>query len=216
MSTRKNNLLAPCCWLTLAAGLAGCQAIGAAAYKFSGPAAVEAKHPLGTQPVLVMVEKFENPAAAALDSEQLGHFLQEELRQHTTTPVVDQSKLTDLKAAKGPAYREMKVQEVGRAAGAAQVLYVDLVEDSVDATAGGELLKGTVAVRVKVVDATSGATLWPTDMSNGLPMRMETPYNRQSRQITQDSMRRELMRGMAERVGRLFYKWKPEEEEKPE
>src|SRR4051794_14984671 len=117
MSTKRNNFAVAGCWLLVAALVSGCQAIAVATYKFSGPAAVEPQFVLGPEPAVVMVEKFENPAAAALDSEQLGHFLQEELHQHILTPVVDQSQVTDLKAAKGPAYREMKVQEVGRAVG---------------------------------------------------------------------------------------------------
>ena len=209
-----------CCRLGSAIGLlgvvglvSGCQLAGAVAYKVAGPEEVEAKHVLARVPTLVLVENYENPGASALDSEQLGYFVGGELKDHMVAPVVDAGRLADLKASHGSGYREMRVQDVGAALGAQQVVYVDMLDCRVEDTAGGELIKASVAVRVKVVDVGSGHTVWPTDIAEGYPVRLDTPYQREGKRNTQMALRREVLRVTGVKVAKLFYKWKPEEGE---
>src|SRR3712207_3208385 len=63
--------------------LAGCNVIGVAAYKFSGPPTVPAKFkPAAQEPMLVLVENSRNPTNLRMDADRLARSLATELKQH--------------------------------------------------------------------------------------------------------------------------------------
>ena len=61
----------------------------------------------------------------------------------------------------------MTIPAVGRAAGAKQVLYVNVRQYAVEGTVAGEMTKGSGELTVRVVDVKTGANRWPTDSAAG-------------------------------------------------
>src|SRR6476620_7399924 len=103
---------------------AGCMVVGALTHKVVGSPAVPAQYLPAKEPMLILVENYTNPAAVRLDAQRLSVHLSDELRRYHVAPVVDADAVETLRAR--PDYASMKVEEVGQAAGAAQVLYINL------------------------------------------------------------------------------------------
>jgi hypothetical protein len=203
-------ILYPLSSILLCTALVGCNIANAVAYKVSGPPAVEAKYVPAQEPMLVLVENYRTTGAYS-DSEVLARHLMLEFTEHKIAPLVPLEDLYTLKTNKGDAYHKMSIASVGRETGAKQVLYVDVKDSSIGATSGSELMKGRINVQVRIVDVDSGATRWPTEAAEGIPMGYETPLPRADENTTEAIIRNRMYANMANRIGRLFYKWKPDE-----
>jgi hypothetical protein len=103
----------------------------------------------------------------------------------------------------------MSMAAIGRETGAKQVLYVDAQQSNIGAPPGSDLLKGRIAVQIRVVDVDTGVTRWPTEDTEGVPLAYETPLPRADVTTTEAMVRQHMHEEMAVRIGRLFYKWKP-------
>ena len=139
----------------------GCNVVGAVQYAAMGPPAIPAMYQPNKVPTLVLVENYEAPSAAALDSDRLAMLLRRELKTHQVVPVVDPAALATLREQKPRDFGSMRISEIGQALGAEQVIYINLIRSDVEQTAG--LLKATLSARVKVVEAKTGRLLWPPD-----------------------------------------------------
>jgi hypothetical protein len=201
---------------------AGCNVVGAGAIigeKVFGPAAIDPVYTLGPDPVLVLVENYRNPVGALSDSEEVTQFVVEHLRENLKVDkdkparinIVDPGKLLEYQNAHPSEYAKMKIPEVGRALGAKQVLYVDLVVSGVDITPGSELLRGRFNAVVKVVDVATGQSRWPNDIIDGFPVSWESKPQRPTDNVYPAAVRERALRVGANHVARLFYKWKPDE-----
>src|SRR5438477_5408747 len=155
--------------LLLLIALPGCAAAGVAAYKVMGPPDVPAQYVPAHQPLLVIVENYRRPSAALTDSDLLARYIEQNLNEHQTAPIVATSKVYELKSSRPEDFRKMTVAQIGREVGARQILYVDLTDATVEPLVGGEALRGSAAARVKIIDA-GGQTLWPKDMTDGYPV----------------------------------------------
>jgi hypothetical protein len=190
----------------------GCSAAGVAAHKVLGPPAVPAMYVPQQQPLVVLVEDYHR-ATALTDDELLSRYVEEEFRRNVEkVPVVDSAKVREVRLSKPDAFKKMSVADVGREVGAQQVVWVDVTERTIESLLGGESLRGAVAVRVKVVDVKTGQTLWPLDMSEGYPLSTGTSWGTKN-PSSEAELKNALYRGLADKVAKLFYKWKPEEEE---
>ena len=194
----------------------GCAMVGAVAHKVVGEPPVPAQYmPDKNKPMFVLVENYRNPAAGRMDGQRLMLHLADELRRHRVAPVVDPEEANALRARAD--YRTMKVEEVGAAAGAKQVLYVHLGAVSIDNTVGGEMIKASAEMRVRVVDVATGRTLWPTDTPEGHLLMAQTSWSRTStgapEGIDEPALRDQVARGAANQIVRLFRKWHPDDEE---
>src|SRR3712207_5314796 len=130
-------LLSSVLWLLPAAG---CSPIGAIANKFVGEPPVPARYvPDRKKPMLVLVENYRNPAAGRMDAQRVSLHVAEELKRHRIAPVVSPEEAEGLRERAD--YQAMKVQDVGAAAGAGQVLYVNMQPFRIDDTVGGEIMK---------------------------------------------------------------------------
>lgn len=194
--------------LMISAG--GCTWVGIADYVVSGPPVHPAAYKLKAAPTLVIAENYRQPSAVAMDADRFAAALTGELREHQLAPVVDVGGLYALRERKGADYAKMKVSEIGRELGAEQVLYVDVITTGVE-VANGTMMKGKMALRLKVIDTENGATLWPADMAEGFPVGYETPVARMNESETPAMLRTELIDQMATRTARLFYDWKPDD-----
>jgi hypothetical protein len=188
---------------------AGCTAASVLQYKLAGPPAVEARYKPAKEPMLVLVENYRASAGGTSDAEMLARHLVVELKKHDVAPLVPLEKLYALRADKGDAYRRMSMASVGREVGAKQVLYVDVQQSTIGAPPGSELLKGRVAVQVRVVDVETGATRWPGGATEGIPLAYETPLPRADETASEATVRQRMHAAMATRIARLFHKWKP-------
>lgn len=201
--------------LPLVLSLSGCTIFGAVAGKLVGTPPVAARYvPARTKPMLVLVENYRNPAAAGLDAKRLTLHVAGELRRHRVAPIVDPDDAESLRSR--PDYAAMKVQDVGRAAGAKQVLYVNLQQFIIDNTVGEEMMKARAEMRVRVVDVESGRTLWPGDMPEGKTVVAETPWVRSPsggrEGLPEPALRDQVARSAAGQIVRLFRQWSPDDE----
>ena len=165
--------------------------------------------------MLVLVENYRNPSAATMDAQRLTIHLADELRRYKVAPVVDTDALESLRS-RGD-YHAMKVQDVGRAAGARQVLYVNLRQVGVSNTVAGEMIKGRGEMLVRVVDVASGQTLWPRDLPEGYTVVSQTPWVRTTEGgregAIEPTLRDQVARNAASQIVKLFRAWRPEDEE---
>jgi TolB-like protein len=194
----------------------GCVPVGAVVNKFVGEPPVPPRYvPDKTKPMLVLVENFRNPDAGRMDAQRVTIHVAEELKRFHIAPVVTPE---DAESLRGRAdYHDMKVEEVGRAAGARQVLYVNLQPVKVDNTVAGEMLKARTELRVRVVDVESGQTLWPQDTPQGQTLVAESPWVRSPtgdrEGLPEPELRDQVARSAAHQIVKLFRTWRPDDEE---
>lgn len=197
-------------WLLAMLLTAGCAAAGVLAYKLSGPPTIKAKYIPAQEPLLILVENYRTPSAAFVTSDQLAAAIEEDLRENKVAPLVDQDKLYNLRDRLGEKFHDLSIPQIGQQLGASQILYVNVLQSSVDPAGGGEFVRANVAVRVKVVSADTGKTLWP-DSQGGLPVAAESPLIRIEAGVTAASVRDQLVKRVGTQIGRLLHDWKAEE-----
>jgi hypothetical protein len=189
----------------VASGVGGCAAAGVVANAF--PQYEQAEYVPRHEPMLVLCENYRDPGATYVDADQLEQFLAHELTAHDVAPVVGADKLADLRGARPGEFAKMSVTDVGRAVGASQVLYVSMERSGVYVAEASEMLKGSAAARVKLIDVASGATLWPSDAPDGRFVGVESPMVHTSETVTAASVRTGLQRALADKIAKFFYKY---------
>lgn len=189
----------------------GCSAGGALAYKFSPPPTIPAEYKPAKKPTLVFVENFQNPDLVQVQADRLQREISAELADHKVVPVVAAEKLMDLRSSRPQDFASMNICAVASALGAGQVIYVNLARFSVDPQPGSEMLKGNTEAMVKIVDVTSGRTLWPRETSVGRQVKVETPYLRVENGVTPDAAQEEMFRTLADKIAKLFYDWQSDD-----
>jgi hypothetical protein len=188
--------------------LGGCQGPAALTYVVEGEPPVDAKYVPPKTPLLVLVENYR--LGGGFEGDQLARYIQADLQDNKVGPLVDLDKVYHLKDSDPTAYEEMTIQQVGKAVGASQVLYVDLQKFSVDSPEGSEQLKGAIIAQVRMVDVDSGITAWPREHREGETVSAQTPYMHQDGSIDERQVRQELSQKIALQISRLFYKWTPD------
>ena len=200
-------------------GLAGCNVFGILASRTVGPPAVKPQYVLPKAPVVVLVENFRNPAAVRLDAERLGRHITAELKRYDLAPIIEPAALGPVLAR--PDFASMKQSEIAKAVGAAQLIYVDLRKFDVEEALGSEMIRGHAELSVRVIDAATGETKWPTDAAGGSLLTIETPYLRTGAgtgpsgggpSANEPALREGMAKQAAQKIARLFRKWKPDEE----
>ena len=97
--------------------LAGCNVLGVVGYKLSGPPTIKAQYVPKQEPLLVLVENYNNPSAGEFDSDRLARQLVEELKTHKVAPAIEASAVSEYRRSHQPEYRKMSIPAVGRALG---------------------------------------------------------------------------------------------------
>jgi hypothetical protein len=186
----------------------GC-ALGGLWQTVFGPNKVPPKYVLPKTATLVLVENYRNPAISQLDADLVANQLNEELKHRDLAPLVDPDKLSAVRDVDAAKYHSMSILDVAKAVGAKQVIYVVLVESSVETDSSQSAVHGRVAAQVRVVDADSGLTLWPLDSAQGYPLSADIPYNRADpdRMAT---MHAQMLAQLSDAVAKLFYAWQPD------
>ena len=201
--------------LLLAAALcSGCTAVGAIIYKTQGPAKVDAKYVLPKEPTLILVENRQNPAEGEFDADEIAREMGSELKkQDTSPPLIDPDKLGGVRDADPDKFRTMAITALGRAVGAKQVLYVNILESGVEADASQTSIHGKATARVRVINVEDGQTLWPMDSTGGgWEISVEIPYSSQTDAQTIGAMHTAIINQLSDSIAKLFYAWRPEDE----
>lgn len=218
-----------CAAALVACAAGGCTLLGVAAYKLAGDPEVAAQYVPAHEPIVVYIDRGNVPDEAQFDASRIARNVTEDLKTHKVAPTLDPTLLLDYRPRQrhgGSVWRASQVPtsgpattlpttpaELGKAVGAKQVLYVELLDFSIAPTLASELVKGRAEARVRIIDTATGEVRWPQDMTQGYMITASSP-NAQSEKITSvGAARDELVQSMSDQIGRLFYKWKPDEME---
>ncbi len=186
-----------------------CQAVALAIYKLSPPPKVPAKYVPKKEPMLVLVENYENPSVTYVASQQLTAALRTDLERNKVAPLVDADKIVELRDMNPDAFKKMSIPQLGKSVGAKQVLYINL--QSLNVEGDGVMVRGVAQGQVKIIDVTTGQTLWPTDLAAGYELLLQTPFARVEERSTEQNVRNQLVTGVSDQVSKLFYKWTVQE-----
>ena len=196
-----------CLWLVSLALLlcfaGGCNVGGFAADALT-PRIRNAQYvPPKTQTMLVLVENRTNPGMVVAEAEQLANVIITDLKDHEVCGITDPQKLQDLRDRLGTKVDKMSISDLGKALGANQVLYVNLVHLQL-ANTEGLPQSGEMELRVHVVDVKTNDTVWPLGSAD-FPLTFKTPLT-----VDVDSRKLEIIRNgllcdAGTTVGRLFH-----------
>jgi hypothetical protein len=186
--------------------LDGCVVAGVIADKLSPEPAAPAAYVPPKDNMLVIVENFQNPASVALVSERLDRQVTDELVRHRVAPIVNPDRLVELRLEKSKIYDKMQIADIGRAVGARQILYADLVDFAVEPALNAPMARGHAEARVRVIDAATGQTLWPPDSSAGFPVKAQTPFVTLKEGVTEQTLQQQVALQLSDGIARLFYK----------
>jgi Peptidoglycan-synthase activator LpoB len=198
--------------IALTLPVVGCNVLGVAAYKLSGPTKVPAQHELGATPTLVLAERSRDAfQATTVDADRLARVISNQLQATGKLTIVSQDELDRVRATRLSDFNTMSTKDIAKAVGAKQVLYVDLRQIKVEATAGDDLFKGNSVAAVRVIDTETSEVVWPVGASDGAPVFFETkPIGKSSRQASLS--RAATVDGLGEKIAKMFYAWMPENE----
>jgi hypothetical protein len=176
--------------------LGGCEFVGTVLHSTVGDPPIDAQYVPKKVPTLVLVENYRSPDEMQLDGDQISHQVAEELKKEAKLEIVDADKLVPIREEDAAKFRQMKIQEIGKAVGAKQVIYVDLLESAVVGDVTQSVVHAHALAQVRVVDVETGVTLYdPSDTTHAM------------------SMRTDMLTSLSSRIAKLFYRWSPENEE---
>jgi hypothetical protein len=192
--------------------LAGCTLVGALADR-AAPPTVNAKYvPNKKDSMLVLVESYNQSLDSGIESQHLALTLGRSLRDEKIATTVDPQNLERLRDADPVRYRKMTIDEIGRRVGARQVLYVHIWRAEIVKPPGSGQMRGHLEAIVKIVDAATGDTRWPTDASSEA-VQITTDWIPDSSGTTEADLRASMADQMAQDIGRLFHDYHPDDEE---
>jgi len=192
-------------------GLSGCQIFGILAYKTSQTPEVQALYVPAQKPMLVLVEKSDNPGEVPIESERISRHIGAAFQENHVAPLVDSSALSELRSRDPAKYTRLSPAEAGRVVHAPQVLYVNLVDFTVEDALATELARGRIEARVRVIASDTGQTIWPLDTTQGYPIAIDTPYGQNGERQTPQQLREKMCQDLADKISRLFYKYHADE-----
>jgi hypothetical protein len=188
----------------------GCAVPGALIYRTMGPPPIPARYkPPKDQPMLVLVENVHSGTQALPEADDLAKVMYDDLKVNEVAPLVEPTKLHDLRDADPKGFAKMTIAQIGQAVGARQVLYVHVKQLDLENPPGSEVVRARVAVDIKVVDVATARTAWP-DTGEPEPYAHETRLARVTEQSTRSGISRQVLRESGEQMARWFYDFKPE------
>jgi hypothetical protein len=193
------------CTAVLCTCLSGCQLVGAIAEKARGPEKIPALYVPKKVPTLILCEHNAGANVDDLSAEDLGRRVAEFWEPLKLAPMVDLSKLDELRQEHPQAYYSMSTVALGKALRADQVLYID-VRDCHDESAGGsDTIRATASARVRMVDVATGQTLWPADAAGGYAVDSETQFQARGEGVSESTQMEQVRQMLANKIIKLFY-----------
>jgi hypothetical protein len=169
--------------LTLLGMTGGCGALGVPLYTVFGDPPIPAQYDPPKVPTLVLVENARSPGDVQVDADQIAQQVCEELRTKAKMDIIDPDKVAELREEDPKKYHAMYVGDIGKAVGAKQVIYIDLIESAVT----GDVTQTTIHAQAKM-DFDS------MDSSKAMAMHMD------------------LLTQLSSQISKLFYTWKPDDQ----
>lgn len=186
----------------------GCNVLGVITDKVAGDLPVEPEHkPDPLRPMLVIAENYRD-ASNPSDAMRVQEIVSDRLTANKVAPIVSSDRLMAVRDRSPSAYRKMSVTEIARTVHAEQVVYIDLTSVGVGTQMGGDALKGVASAKVKLIDATTGAVLFPSDVDAGAVVSFESEIHQASADWTPDRVRGETLLGLGVRIARLFHTYR--------
>jgi hypothetical protein len=192
--------------VAVAACVAGCQLFGAVVETTSGDDPIKAAYVPAQVPMVVMVENYNG--SAPIDAENLARFIEAEITGNKVAPLVNSDALAALKDADPDKFHNMPIQEIARAVGAKQILYVDKIIADLDRPQASDMAHGTLTANARIVSADTGITIWPSGTEAGMAFNVEVPFAELA-QTNQSSLRSQLARSMATAIVNTFHDRQP-------
>jgi hypothetical protein len=189
----------------------GCIIAGYAAHVYGDPP-VPARFVLGPHLTAIVVRDQPDPTGQTVEGEVLASEIEQNIKAKNAGIIVPSVKTSDLRSSDPNKFETMTPQQIGHAVGAEQIIYVEVERSSVSAGEGNDMLKGQIAATVAVYEMHGGTMLWPTDGSSGDSVTYATPTLRANGDVNSFNMRRNIYAGLADKVAKLFYTYKPDEE----
>ncbi len=189
----------------------GCAMTGAALYKVTGPPDIPAKHELAKVPTLLLVENYRHQSSVNAQAETLARQLADDLQANKLGPIISLDEVQALRDAHPKEFPTMSMVELAKELGAKQIVYVQLHSADVSPLAGGTGYAGSATATVKVVDGTTGQTVWPIEQAEGYGVTAQTKMGGKHYPTAAD-VRNMLYADLTVQISQLFHKWKPEYE----
>jgi hypothetical protein len=124
------------------------------------------------------------------------------LATYKVAPLVDLKKLYELRDNEKN-IDKMTITQIGKAVGAEQVLYVDLIRFGEGDS--GVAMRSRLDARVHMVDVKTGATTFPAMGQPNWAISMETPIDVILTDTNIGEVRETLLRAAGTEIGRLFH-----------
>ncbi|MDB5324128.1 MAG: hypothetical protein JWN40_5759 [Phycisphaerales bacterium] len=189
--------------------MSGCAAPSALLYKFAGPPAIPPKYVIPQRPLLLLVENAHSGAVALPEADELTRVIYDDLLEHKVAPLIDPSRVHDLRDAAPLAFGKMSIAQIGQRLGAAQVLYLHVDQLDIEVPQGSEMVRVKIAVKAKMIDVPTAQTVWPMS-GDTEPYDFETRLQRTDASLTRSALNHQMLRGSGVEIARWFYAYQPE------
>jgi hypothetical protein len=196
--------------LLLAAG-SGCSVIAVPLHTFFGDPPIPAQFTPAKVPTLVLVENQRSPGDVQVDADQIAQQVTEELRKDAKLEVIDPDKVAQLREEDPKKYHAMYIADIGKAVGAKQVIYVDLIEAAMTADVTQTTVRAEAKAHIKVVDVDTGITQWPATPPDGKELGTKQDFDSMDPGKAV-SMRVAMMTQLSSQIAKLFYTWKADDQ----
>jgi hypothetical protein len=196
--------------LPLLAG--GCNLLGIGsvmAYKMGAVPKNPAQYTPQRTPMLVLVQNDEHQSEAQVQADGLSRLLADQIQKHDVAPVINPDDLQTLKDQHPTDFSTMSARAIAQALNAQQVLLIELHTADVTSLTGGDGYVGSSSASVKLIDAATGNTLWPTD-EGGYGLSSRTQIDSPQGARDPQDVRRRLNADLADKIAKLFYAWAPD------
>lgn len=196
-------LLRPALLAGVLLAAAGCAPVGTMWYTLFGNPPNPPLYTPAKTPTLVLVEADRGGNADEFDADLVAAQLADQLKAHKVCPLVDASRILQLRDTNPTQYRSMSIAELGRSVGAKQVVYVSLQNSNGDPDLGHPGAQVEASARVRVVDVATGAASWPVDNQIGYPLSADVPFDAQGTEST--DAHTAVLTKLSDSIARLFY-----------
>jgi hypothetical protein len=187
----------------------GC-ALSAIAYKVMGPPPIPPRYKVPpTDPLLVLVENAHSSSSAIPEAEELARVIHDDLAEHKVAPMIEPSKVNELRDANPQAFAKMTIAQMGRALGAKQVLYVHVDQLDINSTDASQVVRLKIALKLKMVNVATATTVWPKS-GDTEPYDFESPFQRVTPGTSQSGLNHQILRESGVEISRWFYAYQPE------
>ncbi len=155
--------------VTLAVGLGGCNIVGPVAAVAAGPPKLEAQYVLPNVPTVVFVDDPRNLVNPVTLRKVIAETASQELmvEELLTTTISPQDAIA-ITQRSDRAGKKMSIEDLGRAVGAQQVIYVQIITFA--RSPDGYTPRPVASALVKVIDVANGQRVFPARGDNGWPV----------------------------------------------